>query len=212
LLMTAVVLVLVIACANIANLLLARAAKRQQEIAIRTALGAGRLRVIRQLLVESLLIAAIGGGAGFVLAYWGIDALRGTLTFNDYVMTAAGDIVLDRRVLAFTCLVSMGAALVFGLAPAIRVSATDPQRTLRLGGRSGDLRRDWGRNVLVGSEIALAMVLVTGAGLIIKATAEEMSGDFGYDPQCVLTAGMSLTNARYHDPARQIAFFQSVIE
>jgi putative ABC transport system permease protein len=212
LLMTAVAFVLVIACANIANLLLARAAKRRQEIAIRTALGAGRIRVIRQLLVESLLIAVLGGGAGLVLAYWGISALRGTLDFNEYVSAGAGDIVLDQRVLIFTCLVSMCAALLFGLVPAIRASAADPQSTLRQGGRSGDLRRGWGRNLLVGSEIALAMLLLTGASLIIKATAEEMSADFGYDTKRVLTAGISLTSARYHEPARRTVFFQNVIE
>jgi putative ABC transport system permease protein len=205
-------LVLVIACANIANLLLARAAKRRQEIAIRTALGAGRMRVIRQLLVESLLIALIGGCAGLVAAYWGIHILRGVLGFNEYVSQLSGDITLDRRVLTFTCLISMCAALVFGLAPAIRVSATDPQGTLRQGGRTGDLRRGRGRDLLVGSQIALAMVLVTGAGLIIKATAEEVGGDFGFDPKHVLTAAVSLTNARYREPARQIAFFQGVIE
>ncbi|MBZ5591141.1 MAG: ABC transporter permease [Acidobacteriia bacterium] len=212
LLMTAVALVLVIACANIANLLLARAAKRQQEIAIRTALGAGRVRVIRQLLVESLLIALIGGGCGLVAAYWGISILRGMLNFNEYVGAIATNVTLDQNVLAFTCLASMGAALLFGLAPAIRVSRTDPQSTLRQGGRTGDLSRGWGRNVLVGGEIALAMVLVTGAGLIIKATAEELRADFGYDPKQVLTAAVSLTNARYHEPARRTAFFQSVLE
>jgi putative ABC transport system permease protein len=199
-LMTAVALVLVIACANIANLLLSRAAKRQEEIAIRTALGAGRMRVIRQLLVESLLIALIGGAAGLVSAYWGIGLLRSSLNFNSYVMARAGDIALDPRVLAFTCLVSIGAAMLFGLAPAIRVSASDPQSTLRLGGRSGDLRRGWGRHALVGSEIALAMLLLTGAGLMIKATAEEMGGDFAFDPQRVLAAGVSLTSPAYHDP------------
>ena len=138
------------------------------------------MRVIRQLLVESLLIALIGGCAGLIGAYWGIPVLRGMLSFNDYVVEMAGDITLDQRVLVFTCLVSMGAALLFGLAPAIRVSATDPQSTLRQGGRTGDLSRGWGRNVLVGGEIALAMVLVTGAGLIIKATAEEVGGRFRF--------------------------------
>jgi predicted permease len=211
-LMTAVALVLAIACANIANLLLARAARRRQEIAIRTALGAGRMRVIRQLLVESLLVALIGGAAGLILAYWGIGLLRGMLTFNDYVRNAAADVVLDPRVLAFSCLASLCAALLFGLMPAIRVSAGDPQSTLRQGGRSGDLSRGWGRNVLVGGEIALAVVLVTGASLIIKATAEELSGDFGYDPGHVLAAGVSLTSPRYHDPAPRIAFFEGVID
>jgi len=211
-LMTAVGLVLVIACANIANLLLGRAARRRQEIAIRIALGAGRMRVVRQLLVESLLIAVIGGCAGLVAASWSIGALRSTLNFNEVVSTIAGDIVLDERVLLFTCLISIGAALVFGLAPAIRVSASDPQSTLRQGGRTGDLRRGWGRNVLVGSEIALAMVLVTGAALMIKATAEELAGDFGFDPKRILTAEVALTNARYEKPARVSAFLESVVE
>jgi len=212
LLMAAVVLVLMIACANIANLLLARAAKRQQEIAIRMAIGAGRMRVIRQLLVESLLIALIGGCAGLTAAYWCIPVLRSMLSFNEYVSAIAVDITLDQRVLAFTSLISMGAALVFGLAPAIRVSGTDPQSTLRQGGRAGDMRRGWGRNVLVGGEIALAMVLVTGAGLIIKATSEDFAGDFGFDPKRVLTAAVSLTDARYQEPARRSAFFESVVE
>ncbi|HUJ21039.1 MAG TPA: ABC transporter permease [Bryobacteraceae bacterium] len=212
LLMTAVALVLVIACANIANLLLARAAKRQQEIAIRTAIGAGRMRIIRQLLVESLLIALIGGGAGLVGAFWAIPVLRGMLNFNEYIGVFAAEVALDQRVLLFTTVISMGAALLFGLAPAIRVSGADPQSTLRHGGRSGDLKRGWGRNMLVGSEIALAMVLVTGAGLIIKATAEDLGGDYGFDPKRVLTAAVSLTDARYQEPARRYAFFQSVVD
>ncbi len=162
--------------------------------------------------MESLLIAAIGGGVGLVLAYVGVDLLRATLHFNDYVTAIAGDVALDGRVLAFTCLVSMGAALVFGLAPAIRASAKDPQSALRQGGRAGDLSRGWGRNALVGSEIALAMVLVIAAGLMIKATAEETGGDFGFDPARVLAASVSLTNARYREPARRIAFFQGVVE
>jgi putative ABC transport system permease protein len=212
LLMTAVLLVLLIACANIANLLLARAGKRQQEIAVRTALGAGRMRMIRQLLVESMLIALIGGSAGLIAANWGIRILRRSLGFNEYLIAMSGDITLDGRVLAFTCLVSMCAALVFGLMPAIRVSASDPQTTLRQGGRSGDLRRGWGRNLLVGGQIALAMVLVIGAGLIIKAVEEDLSGDYGFDPTRVLTTAVSLTSPRYHEPVRQIAFFQAVLE
>ena len=211
-LMTAVALVLLIACANIANLLLARVGKRQQEIAIRIALGAGRMRVIRQLLVESLLIALIGGAAGLFGAYGGVRILRGALNLNDFLVSAAGDIVLDQRVLAFTCLVSIGTALVFGLAPAIRVSGSDPQGTLRQGGRAGDLRRGWGRDVLVGGEIALALVLLVAASLIIKATAEERTGDFGFNPKQILTANISLTSARYHEPTRRFEFFQSVLE
>ncbi len=209
-LMTAVALVLLIACANIANLLLARADRRRQEIAIRIALGAGRMRVIRQLLVESLLIAFIGGAFGLLGAYGFVRVLLGFMNINDFLASAATDVALDQRVMAFTCLASMGAALVFGLAPAIRVSSSDPQSTLRQGGRSGDLNRGWGRNLLVGSEIALAMVLLVAASLFIKATAEELSGDFGYNPKQILAAAISLTDARYREPARQLAFFENV--
>ena len=212
LLLTAVLLVLVIACANITNLLLSRAATRQHEIAVRTALGAGRVRVIRQLFVESLLIALIGGSAGLVAANWGIPVLRSAMGFNDYLTAMSAQITLDGNVVAFTCLVSIGSVLVFGLAPAIRVSGSDPQSAIRRGGRAGDLRRGWGRNALVGSQLALAVVLVTGAGLIIKATSEELGGDFGFNPKHVLTAAVSLTNARYRQPAQKIAFFQEVVE
>jgi predicted permease len=212
LLMTAVLLVLAIACANIANLLLARARRRQPEIAIRTALGAGRVRVIRQLLVESLMIALLGGIAGLFAANWGIPVLRRAMSFNDYISAMSGTITLDRNVLAFACLVSMSSVLAFGLAPAIRMSSTDPQSALRLGGRAGDLRRGWGRKALVAGQIALAVVLVTGAGLIVKATAEELSGNFGFDPKRILTAAVSLTDARYRPPARKMAFFQAAIE
>jgi len=212
LLITAVALVLSIACVNVANLILARGSARRQEIAIRRALGAGRVRVIRQLLAESLLIAALGGAAGLLLAYWGVDVLRGSLHFNADVSAIAGDVALDRGVLAFTCLISLGTALVFGLAPAIRVSAADPQSTLRQGGRSGDLRRGWGRNALVGGEIALAVLLVSGAALMIKALSQEMGGDYGYDPGSVLTADLQLTSVRYQDAARRVAFVRRVME
>jgi putative ABC transport system permease protein len=212
LLITAVSLVLSIACVNVGNLILARGSARQREIAIRRALGAGRSRVIRQLLVESLLIAALGGAAGLLLAYWGVDVLRGTLHFNEGVSAIADDVALDGRVLAFTCLISMATALVFGLAPAIRVSAADPQSTLRQGGRSGDLRRGWGRSALVGAEIALAVLLVSGAALMIKAFSQEMGGDYGYDPERVLTADLQLTSVRYQDPLRRVAFVRRVME
>jgi putative ABC transport system permease protein len=162
------------------------------------------------LFVESILISVIGGAAGLIAANWGIRGLRVLVQFNEYVTMMSADLALDHRVLAFTCLISIGSVLVFGLAPAIRVSAADPQSVLRHGGRSGDLRRSWGRNLLVGCQIALAVVLVTSAGLSIKATAEELHDNFGFDPEHVLIAPVSLSGARYREPARQIAFLQSV--
>ncbi len=211
-LMAAVVMVLLIACANIANLLLARGAAREQEIAVRIAMGAGRMRVTRQLLVESLLIAALGGGAGLLLAFWAVNVLRGMLTFNPYVASLSADVAMDYRVLMFTCLASVGAALLFGLVPAIRVSASDPQNTLRQGGRTGNLRRGWGRNILVGAQIALAMLLAIGASLMVQATAEEMGGDYGYDSGRVAVVELSLSGPRYQDASRRAAFAGDVLE
>jgi predicted permease len=212
LLMTAVVLVLLIACGNVANLLLARGSGRQQEIAIRTALGAARGRVVRHLLTESLLIAVLGGIAGLVLAHWGIELLRNALHFNVDMAEMATRVGLDGRVLAFTALVSMATAVLFGLAPALRISANDPQTTLRHGGRGGDMRRGWGRRVLVGGEIALAVVLLTGASLAMKATENELAGDDGYDSRRVLALDLALTNPRYHDPMRRAAFVRDVLD
>jgi predicted permease len=212
LLMTAVALVLLIACVNVANLLLARGSSRQQEIAIRLALGAGRSRVIRQLLVESLLIAMLGGSAGLVFAYWGIDLLRGALQFNEDIKLLAGDVVMDHSVLVFAVLISMGTAILFGLGPAIRASANDPQSALRQGGRGGNLRRGRGRNALVCAEIALAVLLVIGAGLVTQATANELGGDYGYDPARVLTADLVLTNSRYRDPMRRVTLVRNVVD
>ena len=212
LLMTAVALVLLIGCGNLANLLMARGSSRQQDIAIRVAFGAGRRRIIRQLLVECLLISVLGSCGGLLLAYWSLDLLRGALHFNADISAMAADVALDHRVLAFTVLVSMATALIFGLAPAIRISASDPQNTLRQGGRGGDLRRGWGRNLLVASEIALAVFLVSGAALVIKATADEISGDYGYDPNRVLIADLALTSPRYQDPLRRAAFARNVLD
>ncbi len=211
-LMAAVLMVLLIACANIANLLLARGAGREQEIAVRVAMGAGRMRVTRQLLIESLLIAALGGGAGLFLAFWGVNALRAALSYDSYMVSLAADITVDYRVLTFTCLASICAALVFGLAPAIQVSASDPQSTLRQGGRTGNLRRGWGRSVLVGAQIALAMVLAIGASLLTKETAEEIGGDYGYDPGRVATLQLRMSGPRYRDPSHRAAFVGTVLE
>jgi predicted permease len=214
LLMSAVGFVLLIACANVASLLLARAAARRQEIAIRISIGAGRLRLVRQLLAESMLIAAIGGSVGLMLAYWGVDLLRTGLHFNDYGSAMAAETVLDARVLAFTAGVSVLAALLFGLAPALQASASNLQATLKQGGRTGagELGTGKMRGVLVAGEIATALMLLSGAGLMIEGLREEMSASLGFDPEHVLTAEISLRGSRYEDPRQRAAFFRAVIQ
>jgi putative ABC transport system permease protein len=152
--MRTLALVLLIACVNVANLILARGSARRQEIAVRMAIGSGRVRVTRQLLVESLLIAAVGGAAGLLLAYWGVDVLRGTLHFNAGVSAIAQDVALERRVLAFTCLISLPTAVVFGLAP----------------------------TALVGAQLAVTVLLVSGAALMIKACPRKWAATTDTSP------------------------------
>ncbi|MGH9402753.1 MAG: ABC transporter permease, partial [Terriglobia bacterium] len=173
--MGAVMFVLLIACANIAGLLLARAAGRQQEIAIRTAMGAGRLRVIRQLLAESLLIALAGGGLGLLLGLWGIGLLRAALNWNSYVAYLALQLHLDGRTLLFSVALTAGATVLFGLAPALRASKPDLVGTLKEGGRTGTggFARSRMRSLLVTAEIALSVVLLAGAGLFILGFISE---------------------------------------
>ncbi len=213
-LMGSVVFVLLIACANIANLQLARAAVRQKEFAIRAALGAGRFRLIRQLLVESLLIALSGGGLGLLLAGWGVELFRSALNWQDYVRSMALEITIDQTVLAFTLGASVLAAILFGLAPAIHGTVTDLNSTLKEGGRtaSSGASRNRGRSVLVAGEIALALVLLIGAGLFLQEFVESLRARFGIDPNQVLTANISLSSARYNDPLKQAAFFENVIQ
>ncbi len=213
-LMGAVVFVLLIACANIANLQLARATVRQKEFAIRAALGAGRFRLIRQLSIESLLVALVGGGLGLVLANWGLDLLRGALTWNEYVRSIATEIEIDQTALAFTLGVSVSASVLFGLVPALYGPALELYSTLKEGGRtaSAGLGRNRARSALVAGEIALALVLLIGAGLFLQEFIESLYAGFGIDPKHVLTANISLSSKRYNDPSKQAAFFQNVIQ
>jgi putative ABC transport system permease protein len=204
----AVAFVLLIACANVANLLLARGAVRQREIAIRAALGAGRGRVVRQLLTESLVLAVLGGGAGLLLALWGLEIL---LALSPVDLTNAARIRLSYPVLAFTGAVSLLTAVVCGLAPAFEGSRTDVQETLKDGGRQagGGVRHRRMRRMFVIAEIALAVVLLVGAGLLLRSFASLRRIDPGYSTANILTLRLQLPAAKYRNDEQRIRFFQS---
>ena len=212
--MGVVIFVLLIACANIASLQLARAAGRQREFAVRAALGAGSFRLVRQLLVESLLIAFAGGGLGLLLASWGVDLFRSGLSGIDDVRSIAHELTIDHTVLAFTFGISVFAAILFGLAPAFHQTALNLQSNLKEGGRASSQSRARNRthSVLVTAEIALALVLLIGAGFFVQEFLDRVHAGFGIDPNQVLTANISLSSARYKDPSKQAAFFQEAIQ
>ena len=214
LLMGAVVFVLLIACMNIANLVLARNATRQRELLIRAAVGAGRWRLVRQMLVESLLIGAAGGGIGFLLAIWGTALLRSSLTWNDYVQVMASEIVLDWRVFVFCTLVSVLAAMFFGLLPAIQASKISLSSGLAEGARggSGGVERRRLRRALVVGEIALSIILLTGAGIMIQAVTVEAGNPLGFNPEHILASAVQVSGVRYAEPSTQVAFFQKTLQ
>jgi len=202
--------VLLIACANVANLLLARALARQKEIAIRTALGASRWRVIRQLLTESVLLSLIGASLGLLLAYWIIDALS-HLTAVD--LPRAQEVRLDLRVLGFALCVSLLNGLAFGLAPAIQASKPDLNETLKEGGRgSQGVVRNRIRSSFIVSEVALALILLAEAGLLLNSFIRLSNIPPGINPKNALTMQISLPDKKYPDAERHAAFFQQVVE
>jgi putative ABC transport system permease protein len=209
-LLGAVGFVLLIACANVANLLLSRAAARGKEIAIRSALGATRDRLVRQLLTESVILSLAGGAVGLALAYWGVGALAAINAGN---LPRADEIRVDGTVAAFTLGVSLLAGLLFGLAPAIHVAAPNLQGTLKEGGRgaTGDRGSHAVRRTLVVAETALALTLLTGAGLLIKSFARLQGVDPGFVPEHVLTFNLALPAARYPSDTQQVAFFDRAL-
>ena len=210
-LLGAVGLVLLIGCANFANLLLSRAAGRRQEIVIRAALGAGRWRLIRQMLTESTMLAVLGGAGGLLLAKWGVDLLT---ALKPATLPRLSSIGIDGWVLAFTLGVSLLTGIIFGLVPALSASKLDVNEALKEGGRAstGGIARHRVRSLLVVSEIALALVLLIGAGLLIKSIWKLRTVDPGFNPENLLTMRIELPETRYKEIPKQIQFRERALE
>jgi predicted permease len=208
-LLGAVGMVLLIACANAANLMLTRAAARQREIAVRVALGAPRSRVVRQLLTESLLIACLGGVLGLAVALVGVRVLVSFLPAN---FPRVHDIHVSAPVFLFTLLISVGTGVLFGLAPALQASHADPKEGLHKGGRATTAsgHQSTLRNVLVMSEVGLACVLLIGAGLMLRSLLNLMRLNPGFQTEHVLTAKLSLPHERYKTPESNLRFYQDL--
>ena len=209
-LLGAVGFVLLIACANVANLMLARATSRAKEIAIRTALGASRGRVIRQLLTESLLLGAAGGAVGLLLGYWGVDLI---VAVSPPDTPRLAEIGMDRQVLLFTLAISLLTGLLFGLAPALQASKPDLNDALKEGGRGGS---DGGRlsrmrGVLVVAEVALSLVVLIGAGLLVKSFFRLQDVKPGFDPANLLIFSVSLPGKDYGEAAARRQFWEQLI-
>jgi len=208
-LLGAVGLVLLIACVNIANLLLARATVREKEIGIRRALGAGRMRLWRQLLTESVLTALVGGGFGVLLACWATDSL---VKLSPDSLPRMQEIGISPTVLAFTVGLSILTGIFFGLVPALHASSAPVMQSLREGGRSSlGSGRHWLRSVLVVSEVALSLVLLIAAGLLIRSFVRLSNVDPGFDYHNLLTARIVLPRTRYQDENRRRAFYEQAL-
>ena len=212
-LMGAVGLVLLIVCANMANLMLARAAGRQREMALRAALGATRGQLMRQLLIESLLLALVGGSLGILVAYWGVDLLR---TFNpgEAAKYAAGwdRLGVSLPVLGFNLVLSIFSGILFGLAPAWQFSRTDISGGLKEGAPQASSSSHRVRSLLVVSEVALSLMLLVSAGLLVRTFLALLKTDPGFDAANVMTMRMALPVAKYKDEPQRIAFYEDLVQ
>ncbi|MFY9556990.1 MAG: ABC transporter permease [Blastocatellia bacterium] len=208
-LLGAVAFVLLIACANVANLLLARATVREKEVAIRAALGAGRRRLMQQLLTESVLLSVIGGTLGLLLAWFGVKLF---VALGPQDIPRLDEISLDGRVLAFSFLVAVATGLVFGLAPALQISKPELHDSLKEGARGSSAGRPRLRNALVVSEIAIALVLLVGAGLMIKSFQQLLKLDMGFQTEKTLTMRLSLPSTKYKEDAMIAGFYRQLLD
>ncbi|HZE56228.1 MAG TPA: ABC transporter permease [Chthoniobacterales bacterium] len=208
-LLAAVAFVLLIACANVANLLLSRAASRRKELALRAALGADRMRLIRQMLTESMVLAMMGGVLGVLLAYWGIQLL---VAFAPDNIPRLHEITIDPRVLAFTFGISLLTGLVFGLVPALQSSRPDLNDALKEGARGSSSGNRVVRNLFVVVEMALALVLLIGAGLMLRSFSQLHQVKTGFETENVLTMRVQLPNAKYGQPQQRADFFKRAEE
>jgi len=207
----AVIFVLLVACANVANLLLARATVRHKEITIRSAIGAGRGQLIRQLLTESLLLALLGGGLGLLIATWGTSVVAAA---GSKINPMFQDIQMDRRCLAFTVGVSIITGFIFGLAPALQISKPNLAESLKETGRGSGpaASRNRLRSALVISEIAMTLVLLVCAGLLIRTVARLRNVDAGFNPNNILAMNIGLPQAKYPKPENVIAFNKEIVD
>jgi predicted permease len=207
----AVGFVLLIACANVAHMLLARAAARRKETAVRTALGAARSRLIRQFLTESAVLSMLGGTCGLLLAVWGTRLL---VVLSHDRIPRAESITLDSHVLIFVVFASLLTSVIFGIVPAIQASIRNPAESLKLGGRNAGDPASHGRfrGLMVGSEFAMALVLLIGAGLMIRSLAAMSQVDPGFNPHNVLSMTVSLPGSQVSAPGRRLNFYQQMIE
>jgi putative ABC transport system permease protein len=209
-LLAAVSFVLLVACANVATLLLARASSRQKEIAIRAAMGAGRIRLIRQLLTESILLSVLGGALGVLLAIWGIDLI---LALSPSEIPRRDEIGIDASVLLFTLGLSALTGIIFGLVPALLISKSDLHESLKEGGRSSaGSTRQGVRSVLVVSQVALTLVLLVGAGLLIKSFVRLMNVDPGFKTENLLVMGIAVPTSLRASPPQKTAYYHELFE
>jgi putative ABC transport system permease protein len=201
--------VLLVACVNVANLMLARASARQKEFALRAAIGAGRWRIMRQLLIESLLLAVVGGVLGFALSLWALHLLLTAIPFELPVWMNFG---IDLRVLGFTAAITLLTGLLFGAAPALQTSRVDLNDTLKEGGRGAISGYGRSRSALVVTEIAFSLILLVGAGLMIQSFLRLQHVNIGLNPKNVLATSFHLPQAKYRDGTQRAAFFKQLIE